>query len=102
MKARRILWAGLVLLVVVGIAGALLHHSLASPPSHNYHRVHPGTSRVEVYKLFGGPGWRPHCGVGIPPGEDPEFWETPQGTVRVDFDFDGNVIRAQGPSLSAG
>jgi hypothetical protein len=72
-------------------------------PFHNAARsgfqgISPGTPRAEVYRILGGPGWRPDCGVGVPPGEEPEFWERPNGTVRVDFDESGHVIRAQGPN----
>ena len=59
----------------------------------NCDRIVPGMSRADVYHLLGGPGWRPKCGVGIPPGEDPEFWSGLGFDVRVDFDYDGQVIR---------
>src|SRR5687767_325566 len=97
MKTRQIIWTAVLSFSLAAIACAVYVLFRASLPVHNYHRIPPGTPRAEVYRLFGGPGWRPDCGVGIPPGEDPEFWETPIGTVRVDFDTAGVVIRALGP-----
>jgi hypothetical protein len=58
-------------------------------------RLVPGTSRGDVWAIMGSPGWTPPCGVGIPPGEDPEFWEGRDGTIHVTFDYDGYVIRAE-------
>ena len=58
-------------------------------------RIQPGMSRAEVNELLGGPGWKPDCGVGIPEGEDPEFWHGWVRIVRVDFDANGRVIRAR-------
>jgi hypothetical protein len=61
----------------------------------NCERITPGMSRTEVYDLLGGPGWRPDCGVGIPPGEDPEFWHGLGYSIRVDFDSRERVIRTK-------
>jgi hypothetical protein len=97
MQARRLLWVGVILLVLAGVSVAMDPNLLRIPPPHNYDRVPPGTPRAEVYRILGGPGWKPHCGTGIPAGEDPEFWDTPEGPVRVDFNYAGFVIRAQGP-----
>ena len=63
--------------------------------SDNCERISPGMSRTEVYGLLQSPGWRPDCGVGIPKGEDPEYWIGTRGTIRVDFDRTERVIRAR-------
>lgn len=61
----------------------------------NCDRIKTGMTQGDVYKLLGEPGMRPDCGVGIPPGEYPEYWDGPGLWVCVDFDREGRVIRAQ-------
>jgi hypothetical protein len=60
----------------------------------NAKRITPGMTRAEVYDLLGGSGVRPDCHVGVREGEDPEFWYGWRCHIRVDFDHDERVIRA--------
>jgi hypothetical protein len=85
----------LVMLALVSVTALQLWPFEGSVSWGNCERIKPGMSRAEVHRLFGGPGWSPDCGVGIPPGEDPEFWNGLGWGVRVDFDRSDRVIRTK-------
>src|ERR1700720_4537877 len=97
MRRHRLLTLAIVILVALGVVTCALLGLWPFQSEPSYQGILPGTSRAEVYRILGGPGWRPDCAVGVPPGENPEFWEGPDGTIRVDFDDGGRVVRAQGP-----
>src|SRR5262245_12734881 len=94
MRLRRLLPVSILIFVALGVAAWRLE---VWPFQPSYHAIAPGTSRAEVYRMLGGPGWRPDCAVGVPPGENPEFWDRWDGTIRVDFDDSERVVRVQGP-----
>jgi hypothetical protein len=97
MKVRWLLRLGVMFLAFAGsVWFSLQFWPFSGCPSRvNCNRITPGMSREDVYGLLGGPGWEPDCGVGIPPGEHPEFWEWLDYSIRIDFDNDGPVIREQ-------
>lgn len=90
MRPRYILWLSAAVLLL-----AASHAVWWWPGYRGAAWVKPGMSRTVVYRLLGGSGWQPDCGVGVPPGENPEFWHSPLGNVRIEFDDDGHVIRVQ-------
>src|SRR5262249_18123744 len=54
----------------------------------------PGPSPHKSHATLG-PGWRPFCRFGIPPGEHPEYWSDATCSICIDFDDQDRVIRVQ-------